>query len=225
MRFDLSHISKESFEYCEEFPLSKSYYKIEYKIGLVLENNTMKWYAFTEAPGGEETRTECILDFDSVKSNFTSLGTVRSAWSHKSTLGPPNTTQSESRSKRRQRGHDDSREPLRKSLRLMGKRENVVPGPEIPESPDPLQDETYNELHSGEEVQEAQADVSGSYTLASEAQEDRANASRSHMLVSVARHDREFSFIGGPWQDGREMSIIYSDDDDGEEEEEARPQM
>jgi hypothetical protein len=221
MRFDLSQISKESFEYCEEFPLSKSYYKIEYKIGLVLENNTMKWYAFTETPGGEETRTECILDFESVKSHFTSLGTVRSAWSHKSTVGPPNTAQSESGSKRRQRDHDDSREPLRKSLRLMGKRENVVPGPEIPESPDPLQDETYNEQHSGEEVQEAQTDFSRSHTLASEAQEDRGNASRPHMLVSVARLAREFSFTGGPWQDGREMSIIYSDDD----EEEAQPQM
>lgn len=118
----------------------------------------MKWYAFIKTKDGEEISMECILNFESVESNFTSLGTLRSAWSNTLSLRPTKAAQTKSRLRKQRRDHKAPIEPLRKSLRLRDKRESTIPVQEIPESPDPIQDETFN--GSGEEAQEARSDIS-----------------------------------------------------------------
>jgi hypothetical protein len=124
---DLSLVSKNSFERIQKPNSDKYYWKIVYRIGLVLKDNQMTFFALTKTPDGWGHRTECKCDFDSVESDFTSLGTVGSRWRDQRIMPRTKFGQASARTLKRPRNiEDEVVDAVRKSPRTHKQRVPLV---------------------------------------------------------------------------------------------------
>ena len=124
---DLSLVSRDSFERIQKPNSDEYYWKVVYKIGLVLKDSQMTFFVLTRTPDGWGHRTECKCEFDSVESDFASLGTVGSRWRDQRITPRTKFGQANARTLKRPRNiEDEAVDAVRKSPRTHRQRVPLV---------------------------------------------------------------------------------------------------